>query len=30
MRVLVIPILIGVISWILYLAAKPKPSSDDT
>ncbi len=30
MRVLVIPILIGVISWLLFLAAKPKSSSNDT
>ena len=29
MRVLVIPILIGVVCWLLYLVAKPKASSPE-
>ena len=29
MRVLVIPILVGVVCWLLYLVAKPKPSSGE-
>ena len=29
MRVLVIPILMGVVCWLLYIAAKPKSSSSE-
>ena len=29
MRVLVIPILIGVVCWLLYLVAKPKVASPE-
>jgi len=29
MRVLVIPILMGVVCWLLYVVAKPKASSSE-